>query len=129
MTDPSTTELPPELLRLSRGERYYAVPFYRKFILKYDTDRPQMHEDNERRVLNGAYATAARFWLMPATVFGLPGGFWSSVSKSAGPLTLIAIACLFSCVGLWRMFQALRFFPHLSMVRMRITPRHPSIYD
>src|ERR1017187_4372293 len=110
MTDPSTTELPPELLRLSRGERYYAVPFYRKFILKYDTDRPQMHEDNERRVLMGAYATAARFWFMFIALFGVPAAFAISVSTSpAGPV-LMTIAGLFFCVSLWRFFQALRFF-------------------
>jgi hypothetical protein len=129
MTEPSSNELPAELMRLTRGERHYAVPFYQKFILKYDNDRPQMHEDNKRRVLNGAYFTAARFWMMPMTLFLLPGAIWLSFSTSVGPLILIAIACLFFCLVLWRSTQALKFFPHLGMVRMRITPRHPSKYD
>src|SRR5258708_37264175 len=129
MTDPGANELPPELLRLTRGERYYAIPFYQKFIRKYDADRPEMHEDNKRRVLNVAYFTAGRFWLMFTGLFSVPAGIWLSLSASPGPLILIAVAFLFFCLTLWRSVQALKFYPHLSMVRMRVTPRHPSKYE
>jgi hypothetical protein len=116
MADPSASpELPPEMLRLTRGERAAAVPIYQKFIQKFDAERPDMHDDNKRQALNAAYAMGGKCWLMFVPFFSIPGAIWLSISKSVGPIVLLAVAGVFVCLSLWRLFQALRFFPHWSV--------------
>jgi hypothetical protein len=106
-------DLPPEILRLTRRERKYAVPVYQRTILKLEANYPEWH-DNQRRALNPAYAIAGGYWLQFATLFGLPGAIWLSFSKSLGPILLLTVAGCFCLLGLWRLIQGFRFFPHMT---------------
>lgn len=124
-----TSPLPPEVLRLTRREQKYAVPFYSKWMAIFMTDRPDKYDDNLKRALNGAYGTAARYWLGPTALFAIPASFILSVWRSLPGLILMCIAGLFFCVAIWRTIQALRFYPHLSMRRLRVTDRHPDLYE
>jgi hypothetical protein len=120
--------LPPELLRLTRGECKIAVPFYQKWITIFNIDRPQMVADNNRRALNGAYATAAGYWLIRATPFLVPGGIVGSFFPLLSLVLLVPGGCLLLLV-IVRLVQAFRFYPHWSMRRIRTTRRHPNIYE
>jgi hypothetical protein len=120
--------LPPELLRLTRGERKLAVRIYQKWMTIFNTDRPQMVADNNRRALNGAYATAAGYWLIRATPFLVAGGIVGSFFPLLSLVLLTPGGCLL-LLGIFRVVQAFRFYPHWSMRRIRTTRRHPSIYE
>jgi hypothetical protein len=77
-------DLPPELLKLTRGEQKYAVPIYQKLIEKFDADQPERHESNRGRALNAAYATGGRYWLIFAHIFALPAAIWLSFQCLGG---------------------------------------------
>ena len=130
-TDAMDTEipLPPEILKLTGREQRSAAPFYRKWMAIFMADRPNEHDDNRRRALNGAYGTAARYWLGPTALFGVPAAIVLSVGPIAPGIILLVIAVAFFCAFTWRLIQALRFFPHLAMRRSRTTAKHPTLYD
>jgi len=121
--------LPAELERLTGPEKKYAVPVYLKWMAIFAAERPDQDTDNQRRALNGAYATAGRYWLGPAALCGLPGGIVLSVWRSPVGVILLCGTGVFICLGLWRFIQALRFFPHLSMRRVRLSAKHPNPYE
>ena len=126
--DDNSFELAPELLHLTRREQKYAIPFNQKWVAIFNTDRPNMFEDNQRRALNGAYATAAKYWLMPAVIFALPASLlWSFFFVFA--IIFTTIGGVFFCIAIIRICQAFKFYPHFSMVRLRLTAKHPDKYS
>jgi hypothetical protein len=126
--DHDNDTLPRELRRLTRGERKYAVPYYQKWIAIFNTDRPDMLPDNNRRVLNGAYGMAGGYWLARATAFAVPGGILASFYLLPS-LVLLIPGGLLLLFTIFRLVQAFTFYPHLAMRRRRPTLRHPDIYE
>ncbi len=92
-----TAPLPPEVLRLTRREQKYAVPFYSKWMAIFMTDRPDKYDDNLKRALNGAYGTAARYWLGPTALFAIPAAFILSVWRLLPGVVLMCIAGVLLC--------------------------------
>jgi hypothetical protein len=110
--------LPSELLRLTRGERRYAVPLYLRLMVKINAVRPELDEhDKERRALSSAYFTAGRFWLMFVAPPGIAAVLLSDLSSGVPSLTLIAVAALFFGAALVRSVRAIRFCPHLNSLK------------
>jgi hypothetical protein len=105
------------MLKLIRGERKLAEPLYQLRMATLTTQRPEELEDNRKRALRDAYARAGRYWLMFATLFGVPGSFLVSFSVSPLSILLLTVAGLFFCASMWRGIQALRYLPHVTTMR------------
>jgi hypothetical protein len=123
------SELPPQVLKLTRHEQKLAAPFYSRNMAIFMGDRPGEYDDNLRRALNGTYVTAARSWFGPAGIFGLPAAIILSFGPSLVGFILLGMAGVFFCGGVWRLIQALHFYPQLGMRRVRLTKKHPTPYD
>jgi hypothetical protein len=119
----------PELERLLPPERRLAVPEYNRRMGRFTSDRPEMEDDNRNRALNSAYSRAAGFWVLPMWVVLLPGAICWSNSLKVAALILWTVAFAFFIPFTIRFLQALRFYPHLVVVRKRPTRRHPTPYD